>query len=121
MDSLQVYIDLAWNHRSEIAAWIVSALVATTAAVHALQRLAAAFARLAAKTSSKADDEAAAKLTKWLSWCDGALSSVARWLPRVGVGARKPWSDAERRSRAPFGPSEPPGPPTPSIPPGRSP
>jgi len=107
MDSLQVYIDLAWNHRDEIAAWIVSALVATTAAVHALQRLAATFARLAAKTSSKADDEAAAKLTKWLSWCDGALSSVARWLPRVGVGARRQWSDAERRSRVP---SVPPGP-----------
>ena len=118
---MQPYIHFVWNHRDEIAAWIVSALVATTAAVHALQRLAATFARLAAKTSSKADDEAAAKLTKWLSWCDGALSSVARWLPRVGVGARRQWSDAERRSRAPFGAPGASNPPPPPTPPGGAP
>lgn len=100
------YLDYAWNHKDEIAAWIVSALLATTAAVHALQRAAATFARLAAKTSSKADDKAAAKLTKWLSWCDSALQATARWLPRVGVGARRQWSDEERRQRAS---SAPPG------------
>lgn len=102
---MNAYIEALWNHRADIAQWIVSALAATTFAVHALQRLAAAFARLAARTSTKTDDEVAMRLAGILAWCDSSLMALARWLPRVGVSARKPWTEAERQQRTSGGPN----------------
>lgn len=96
---MQIYIDWLWNHREEIGAWIMSALVATTAAVHTLQRAASAFARIAAKTASKEDDIVAQKLARILSAMDAVLTGFARYLPRIGVGMRQQWSEAERAVR----------------------
>ena len=96
---MQANLEWLWTNREEVASYILAALVASTALVHILQRAAAAFGRLALKTSTKYDDYAAQKLSKWLAWCDTALLSLSKWLPHVGVKARKQWSQAERDAR----------------------
>jgi hypothetical protein len=112
-----VYLEYLWAHREGIAAWIASTLAALTVIVHGLERVAAAFARLAERTASKTDDAAAQKLSKVLAWWDTSLSGVARWLPHVGVTARKSWSAEERNKRMNGTPSLVPPSETPSDPP----
>lgn len=99
MNDYQYYVDWVYKHWGEICEWTVTLLVTLTMLVHVMQRLAAAFARLAARTSNKYDDAAAQALSRILARCDWLLMALVRWLPRVGVGSRKQWSDEERKQR----------------------
>lgn len=88
-----------WDNREMIGSQAMEVLLALTALVHILQRASATFGRLAARTSTKHDDSAAQRLSRWLAWCDSTLLSISKWLPHVGVNARKQWSRTERLSR----------------------
>ena len=78
-----------WAHREEIAAWLLTALVAATALVHVLQRGAHALEKYAEKTATKADDEPARKLAAFADRAAQALDAVAAVLPKIGSGARR--------------------------------
>jgi hypothetical protein len=79
-------------------------LAATTATVIALRGLIALLSKLAEHTATKADDEAALKLSAALDKVTWALDLLRRFLPRVVVGpmpAAVPLNDESVRSLRP--------------------
>ena len=83
------FLQAAWAHREEIGAWLLAALVASTALVHVFQQGAHAFERYAEKTSTKKDDAVARRLAAAADWAALALDTVASLLPKIGPGGKR--------------------------------
>jgi hypothetical protein len=76
-------IDWILANPSEAA---LTVLATTTAAAMAIRVLIPALSAIAAKTTTKADDEAVTRLASGLDWLIVALDAARRILPRVVVG-----------------------------------
>lgn len=83
------FLSTAWAHREEIGAWLLAALVASTALVHLFQQAAHAFEKYAAKTENKRDDEVARGLASVADKAAVALDTVASLLPKIGPGGKR--------------------------------
>lgn len=97
-----------WDNREAIGAQLLAILASLTVLVHVMQRAAAAFGRLAKRLTPKweTDDRLIAIFARFLGRCDGALLSLSKWLPHIGINARKQWSQAERQARTSEAPRE---------------
>jgi hypothetical protein len=76
-------IDWILAHPAEAA---LAALGTTTSIAMAIRVLIPALSAVAAKTATKADDEAVTRLASGLDWLIVALDAARRVLPRVVVG-----------------------------------
>jgi hypothetical protein len=76
-------IDWILANPSEAA---LTVLATTTAAAMAIRVLIPALSAIAAKTTTKADDEAVTRLASGLDWLIVALDAARRVLPRVVIG-----------------------------------
>jgi hypothetical protein len=76
-------IDWILAHPAEAA---LAALGTTTSIAMAIRVLIPALSAIAAKTATKADDEAVTRLASSLDWLIVALDAARRMLPRVVVG-----------------------------------